>query len=179
MFFTFYYKVPRVSSPGPAKLATWKEQAEAVAQVNGCRVRRGIVSAAYIGKKHEWELKWVDPPPPKDRAELLIEDFAFFDAYYRPILDFADRQGKGLEIIGDDLALSRGDDAYIGLHRDVMAAFAERSASALLAFASRREAQTIEPDGGSLFRDGLIIRLGPGWKSEGTNHMTHIKARLL
>ena len=165
----------RSSSPGPAELAAWKEQATAVAQVNGRQVRHGIVSAAYIGKKNEWELKWVDPPAGKDAVEVLIDDLAFFEAYYRPILDFVGRRGPAANTVSDSFALARDDGVDVGLHEEVVTALEERSASAILSFASQRNPETIEPDGGSLFRDGLIIRLGPGWQREGTNPLTRLK----
>lgn len=63
--------------------------------------------------------------------------------------------------------LSHPAGAYVGLHPDVLSAFRSREAAQILSFASKLTAdESILADGSSLFRDGLIIKLGPEWGNE-------------
>ena len=167
----------RASSPGPASLRTWKQQARAVRQVNGRQVVQGIVSAAYINNASSWELLWVDPPTAEDGEDLIFDDFAFFDAYYRPILEFIERDAPSIETPTGILKLSRDGSVYVGLHRSVLAAVRERDEPALLSFAARMNTnENTESDGSSIFRDGLIVRLGPEWESGIGNRITQPSA---
>jgi len=163
----------RASSPGPAALRSWKKQTRAVRQVNSRQVQQGIVSAAYMNKVNEWELLWVDPPPDENAEALIFDEFDFFDSYYRPILEFVERDGPVSEAPGGTLTLSGAASVYVGLHREIISAIRARSSSAILSFASRMNTdEATEPDGSTLFRDGLIIKLGPEWEAGSRGRLT-------
>ncbi len=163
----------RSSSPGRSDLNSWKRQATAVKRVNNRQVTHGIVSSAYISRSNEWELLWVDPPADENAADFSFDAFAFFDAYYEPLVSFIERGGPSVETLGGTVALFRDAAVYVGLHREVLAAVRAHDGSAILSFASRMNThEATQQDGSSLFRDGLIVKLGPEWETESRNRLT-------
>lgn len=163
----------RASAPGTDDEKDWKKQANAVKEVNRRKVVQGIVSSAYLKASHEWHLLWIDPPPDDDAATLEFDEFAIFDAYYEPIVEFVERDGPRVETPRGTLTLSGDGGVYVGLDRNLLSAFSRGNTGAILSFASQLDAnEQIERDGSSTFRDGLIVRLGPEWESGTGNRVT-------
>ena len=154
----------RSSLPRPVSISDWKKQTKAVRKINLKKIQQGIVSAAHIGKTNHWELLWIDPPPEDDAQDILFEEASFFEAYYRPIVDFIEGGVLSTESQSGQLRIVRDSSVHIGLHRDILVSLQAGDAEAIRSFALRMSADaTIEPDGSMLFRDGLIIRLRSGW----------------
>jgi type I restriction enzyme R subunit len=166
----------RAKSPGPRLLKDWKKQARAVKKVNGKDVQRGIVSAAFLNKTREWELLWADPPSDRDSLELEVDESTFFNAFYQPIVNFIQSDNPSIELREGILRLSSVSDVYVGLHGQVLSAFLRQNWGAVTSFASEALAPedqngAILPDGSRLFRDGLIIKLGPSWNDEDVRYV--------
>src|ERR1035437_2996213 len=107
----------RSTSPGPAALTKWKKQTKVVKQVNLRKIQQGIVSAAHLNKRNEWELLWVDPTPEDDAESVSFSEFLFFDAYYIPIIDFIEGDGDSVGALTDNMRPTRDASVYVGLHR--------------------------------------------------------------
>lgn len=166
----------RASGPADDEIKDWKKQARSVKRIDSRKVKEGIVSSAYMKGSYEWQLLWVDPPADEDSVDLAIEEFDLFDSYYQPILEFIEGDGLRIDSPRGTLTLSRDGSVYVGLDRNLLSVFNERDSAAILSFASRlNRNEEVEPDGSSLFRDGLIIRLGPEWETGGGSHITQLR----
>lgn len=158
--------------PGPSALKSWKKQARSLKKVNRSQVKQGIVSATYLNGVEEWELLWVDPPPNEDATELQIDELSFFLAYYLDIVEFVDIPGA-IDTPNGAIRLSRDGSVYVGLHYDILSAFRTRDPEAVVAFAASRSSdEQLRTDGSRLFRDGVIVRLGPEWGMRNTQFIT-------
>lgn len=155
----------RSGAPTKKSKKAWKTQATAVKAVNGKEIEQGIISAAYINSSREWELLWVDPPPEGSADSIELELSDFFEAYYKPIVDYIARGGEAIGLENVRARFSGDARVFIGLHRTIQAAYQSRDVEAFFQFARDHADTIIEPDGSMLFPDGLMIRLGTGWDS--------------
>jgi hypothetical protein len=149
----------RSTRPFAKTLREWKRQAGSIKKVNGKDVERGIVSAAYLNRKGEWELLWADPPSEPDSAVVEFSDDVFFGAYYDPLLSYMQDQelrtvttAIGLQDVSISLSFNPMiRDACEQRRWDIVIEFAFLYA---LAGISYRE---LSP-GQYEFSDGLIVR---------------------
>ncbi len=155
----------RSSIPSKGKLKDWKAQARSISRVNDCEVTQNIASAAFVNRSQQWELLWVDPPADSGDVSLELEDSAFFDAYYSPVIKIIAGEGPQVATADGMMRYISELGAYVGLHREVREAFEHRNTSAIVEFASRRmEAGPVWPGSETdtgVFADGVMIRLGP------------------
>jgi type I restriction enzyme R subunit len=163
----------RSSPPGPADLRDWKTQTKVVNKINGRKVRRGIVSAAYLNRNTKWELLWVDPSPDDEAESIVFDELIFFRAYYGPILEFLENDGIVGYLQNGTIKLTSNRLVSVGLHREIIDALRAGSVERIRAFASRMTAdEAVEPDGSLLFRDGVMIRIEPELASESVKNLT-------
>jgi type I restriction enzyme R subunit len=157
----------RSRPPSRSSLDDWKLQAESITKVNGSAVTCNIVSTAYISKAGAWELLWVDPPSESDDASVELDEMAFFDAYYAPVLDLIDSGGESLSVPNGTLRYLAALDSFVGLHRVVDEAIRAQDSSAITEFGQEwergQDADYTSDTGTSTFADGIIVRLGPSW----------------
>jgi type I restriction enzyme R subunit len=153
--------------PSRSSLDDWKLQAESIKQVNGSAVTCNVVSAAYISKLGHWELLWVDPPPELEVASVEFDEIAFFEAYYAPLLALIEGGGESLSGPDGTLRYVPALDAYLGLHSEVQNALRDREPAAIAGFGTTRgqeeNAETLNEIKTSIFADGVMVVLGPGW----------------
>ena len=163
-FYVFESK-GRTKPPSAAVLEIWKKQARIVKRVNGKGVWRGIVSSASLSS-NEWELKWADPTPDDGDAEIVVDELDFFNAYYQRIVEFIETDAPGIETSDGIIKLCREADVYVGLHRSIVTALRAGDSASIRAFATGFDTdESLAADGNSIFRDGLIVRLGTTWAS--------------
>lgn len=152
----------RVTKPTPANLKDWKEQATAITQIKGKVVSQHIVSAAFLRRREEWELLWVDPPAHEDGIQFEFDDISYFDAYYDPIRELIERESLTLTTDDGLLYYIPLLDAYVGIHRTIVNALEKRESVSIRAFASNRATfglEIVDEANVSIFADGIMIAL--------------------
>jgi hypothetical protein len=118
----------RSERPGPRDITGWKEQANSIQKVNGLKVQRHVVSAAYLNASGEWELLWVDPEGDEDDPEIEVSIGRFLQIYYHE-LRFHVLRGEQAELTPlGAIVMSSEADVGLGLHHTVLAAFANAPA---------------------------------------------------
>lgn len=152
----------RVTKPTPSNLKEWKKQAKAITQIKGKAVSQHIVSVAFLRRREEWELLWVDPPVHEGGIQFEFDDASYFDAYYDPIRDLIEREPLTITIGDNLLYYIPLLDAYVGLHKTILNALENRESDSIRAFASNRAHFGLEMIDGatiSIFADGIMIAL--------------------
>jgi hypothetical protein len=167
-WFAFESKARTSTSPPSGEtMKEWKRQARVVKSVNGQKIERAIVSAALLSKDSEWTLLWHDPRPDREAAKLMFDDEVYYEAYYRPIVRFIEENSSPPGSVRGRFGYCRGSDVYLGLHNGILDSFHAHDWSRVRSFASQLDTdETTQGDEVSLFRDGVMIRLGSSWNGQ-------------
>jgi type I restriction enzyme R subunit len=154
----------RERHPTRSELDKWKRQAQTVIGVGRRRVAQHIVSAAFLNADSEWEMLWMDPPLGSGTAEF--NDALFFKAYYAQLIEWLGRSPSQLiDTENGRLKYIPAAGVYVGLRSEVFGAYNNLQWSGILEFAQQRLAanqyEIEQPDGVSVFPDGVIIKVEP------------------
>ncbi|HRH94969.1 MAG TPA: hypothetical protein PLB55_03500, partial [Prosthecobacter sp.] len=118
----------RSSRPQPQEITDWKQQARSIRQVNGKRVKLHIVSAAYVNKRREWELLWVDPKREAEQEETPeLSTGRFLMIYYQQMLELILQREAGHDFTPGALTAVLSEELGVsaGLHEVVLDALVE------------------------------------------------------